>query len=158
VNLSTNSLDFQPNNQTRARTFITVVQPLLRDSGTQYVRSLHEVATLDGRVALSEFRRQVENQLLEISRAYWTLWLARASFVQKERALQSTREIAGQVAGRTELRCRRHPRLARAGGAAGAGGGDAPRAGRDPQRGGAHPRPRERPALRAREYRRTPAQ
>lgn len=103
VNLSTNSLDFQPNNQTRARTFITVVQPLLRDSGTQYVRSLHEVATLDGRVALSEFRRQVENQLLEISRAYWTLWLARASFVQKERALQSTREIAGQVAGRAEL-------------------------------------------------------
>ena len=33
LNVSTNSTDFSPSNQTRARSFITIVQPLLRDSG-----------------------------------------------------------------------------------------------------------------------------
>ncbi len=50
-NVSTNSTDYAPQNQSVARTFITIVQPLLRDSGVAYTRSLHEVARLDARVA-----------------------------------------------------------------------------------------------------------
>jgi outer membrane protein TolC len=102
-NISTNSTDYQPNNQSRARTFLTVVQPLLRDSGTAYVRSLHEVAVLDARVAQSEFRRQAESHLLDIARAYWSLYLARAANLQRERGAQQVRGIVGQLEGRSEL-------------------------------------------------------
>jgi len=103
VNLSSNSLDLQPSNQTRSRSFVTVVQPILRDSGLAYVRSLHEVARLDGRTALSEFRRQVESHLLEVSRAYWAVHLARASYLQKQRVAEAVRPLVGQVEGRSDI-------------------------------------------------------
>jgi outer membrane protein TolC len=103
LNVSTNSTDFQPSNQSRARTFITIVQPLLRDSGVNYTRSLHEVARLDARVAQSEFRRQAESHLLDVARAYWGLHLARAAHLQRERGAAQVRGIVGQLEGRSEL-------------------------------------------------------
>jgi outer membrane protein TolC len=102
-NINTNSTDFQPGTQSRSRAFITVVQPLLRDSGTAYTRSLHEVARLDARIAQSEFRRQTEGQLLDIARAYWGLHLARAAHLQRERGVQRARALVGQLEGRAEL-------------------------------------------------------
>ncbi len=102
-NVSTNSTDYVPGDQTRARTFISVVQPLLRDSGAAYIRSLHEVARLDASVAQAEFRRQTESHLLDVARAYWALHLARAALLQKERAARNVRGIVGQLEGRSEL-------------------------------------------------------
>jgi outer membrane protein TolC len=102
-NFSTNSTDYDPQNQTRARTFVTLVQPLLRDSGTAYVRSIHEVARVDARVAQSEFRRQAENHLLEVARAYWTLQLARVTYLQRERLVTAVRPISGQLEARTGI-------------------------------------------------------
>jgi hypothetical protein len=103
LNVSTNSTDYAPNNQSRTRSFISVVQPLLRDSGQNYTRSLHEVASIDTRVAQTEFRRQVEAHLLDLSRAYWGLYLARATHFQKQRAAASIRGIVGQLSARSEL-------------------------------------------------------
>lgn len=103
LNFSTNSTNFSPPGQSLSRTFVTIVQPLLRDSGTAYTRSLHEVARLDARIGQSEFRRQAEAHLLEIARAYWTVYLARAVVLQKERGVAGVRAVAAQVAGRTEL-------------------------------------------------------
>ncbi|MBR0649617.1 TolC family protein [Roseomonas terrae] len=102
-NVSSNSTDYAPNNQSRGRTFISVVQPLLRDSGVAYTRSLHEVARLDARVAEAEFRRQTESHLLDISRAYWGLYLARAVHLQRQRAVGTIRGLVGQIEGRAEL-------------------------------------------------------
>ncbi|BDG73591.1 TolC family protein [Roseomonas fluvialis] len=102
-NISSNSTDYQPGQQTRARTFISVVQPLLRDSGAAYTRSLHEVARLDATVAQAEFRRQTESHLLDVARAYWTLHLARAANLQKERAATNVRGLVGQLEGRSQL-------------------------------------------------------
>lgn len=102
-NVSSNSTDYAPGNQTRARTFITVVQPLLRDSGTAYTRSLHEVANLDSLVAQAEFRRQAESHLLDVARAYWSLHLTRASNIQKERAAANVRGLVGQLEARAQL-------------------------------------------------------
>jgi outer membrane protein TolC len=101
--LSTNSNFFNPSNQSLSRSFITIVQPVLREGGVAYTRSLHEVARIDGRGALSEFRRQFEGHLTEISRAYWTLWLARAQFLQRQRLVEQTRPLVGQMQGRTGL-------------------------------------------------------
>jgi outer membrane protein TolC len=102
-NTWTNSTDFDPANQTRARTFVTLVQPLLRESGTDYVRSIHEVARVDARVAQSEFRRQAENHLLEVARAYWTLHLSRATFLQLERLVDEVVPLVDQLEGRQGL-------------------------------------------------------
>ncbi len=101
--LSTNSTDFAPGQQSRSRTFLTIVQPLLRDSGAAYTRSLHEVARLDVSVAQAEFRRQAESHLLDVARAYWGLHLARASNLQKERAARTIGGFVGQLEGRSEL-------------------------------------------------------
>ncbi len=101
--VSTNSTDYLPSNQSRARTFISVVQPLLRDSGVAYTRSLHEVARLDARVADAEFRRQSESHLFDVARAYWSLYLARAVHLQRQRASSQIRTLVGQIQGRSEL-------------------------------------------------------
>jgi len=100
LNFSTNSVDFVPQRQTVAQSFITIVQPLLRDSGTAYVRSIHKVARVDARVAQSEFRRQAENHLLEVARAYWTLHLARVTLLVKERLVAQVRPIVAQLEAR----------------------------------------------------------
>jgi outer membrane protein TolC len=100
TNFTTNSTDYLPSAQTVAQSFITLVQPLLRDSGTAYVRSIHEVARVDARVAQSEFRRQAENHLLEVARAYWTLQLARAGYLQRQRLVAAVRPMVGQMEGR----------------------------------------------------------
>lgn len=103
LNVSTNSTDYAPGNQSRARSFITIVQPLLRDSGVNYSRSLHEVARIDASVAQSDFRRQTESHLLDVARAYWGLYLARAVHHQRMRAATMARELVTQIEGRSEL-------------------------------------------------------
>jgi hypothetical protein len=103
MNFTSNSTNYAPGAQSLSRTFVTIVQPLLRDSGTAYTRSLHEVARLDSRIGQAEFRRQAEAHLLEVARAYWTLYLARAIVLQKERSVAAVRNLAGQVAGRSDL-------------------------------------------------------
>ena len=103
LNVATNSTDYSPNSQTRARSFITIVQPLLRDSGVNYSRSLHEVARIDASVAQSDFRRQTESHLLDVARAYWGLYLARAVHHQRLRASSMARDLVTQIEGRSEL-------------------------------------------------------
>lgn len=103
LNLNTNSLNYVPGQQSVSRTFVTIVQPILRDSGVAYTRSLHEVARLDARVAQSEFRRQAEGHLLDVARAYWSLHLARASLLQKERIATTIRALVRQIEGRQAL-------------------------------------------------------
>lgn len=101
--INTNSTDFIPGRQTISRTFVTVVQPLLRNSGIEYSRSLHEVARLDALLGRSEFRRQLEGHLLEVARAYWTLWLARSSYLQRARVAEAAGAIVSQLSNRSGL-------------------------------------------------------
>lgn len=57
---------------------------------------------LNSRVAQSEFR-QAESHLLEVARAYWTLELARATYLQRERLVGAVRPLVGQLGARTGL-------------------------------------------------------
>ena len=104
LNVSTNSTDYAPGQQCRARTFLTVVQPLLRDSGAAYTRSLHEVARLDANVAQMEFRRQAESHLLESRAPTGRCYLARAAnAAEGTRARRNIRGIVASVEGRSGL-------------------------------------------------------
>ena len=101
--ISTNSIDYLPQQQSTAGTFISIVQPLLQGSGTQYARSLHEIARLDTNSGVAEFRRQTESHLVEVARAYWGLELARSNYLQKKRLVDATKPLTALVAGRTGI-------------------------------------------------------
>jgi outer membrane protein TolC len=101
--MNTNSTYFQPKDQARTGTFLTITQPLLKRFGISYNRSFIDLATLDSSIAGEELRRNVESHLLEISRAYWSLYLERSLLVQKERLARKSREIYEQMRSRTSM-------------------------------------------------------
>lgn len=103
TDIDTNETDFLPNNQVRSRTVLTVLQPLLRGSGTTINNAPTEVAKLDTEIARYEFWRQVEGHLLEVERAYWALYQARSEFMQMERLAKRTTSVASRLAARRDI-------------------------------------------------------
>ncbi|WP_197454603.1 TolC family protein [Stieleria varia] len=80
---NTNSRFFIPNDQGTARLTLGYTQPLMRGRGTTYNRSLIVLASIDAQRATDEYQRQLQQHLLEIARAYWTLYLERSTLTQK---------------------------------------------------------------------------
>lgn len=101
--LDNNSVFFEPNPQSNSRLVLSVVQPLLRGMGFSYNRSLYELARLDTDVAREEFVRQLESHLVELTRAYWALYLARAGHVQKAKLVEETGGLVGRLEARSGL-------------------------------------------------------
>lgn len=65
--------------------------------------ALTEIARLDADIARFEFWRQTESHLLEVERAYWALYLARAEFMQMDRLAKRTSGVAGRLAASANL-------------------------------------------------------
>jgi outer membrane protein TolC len=99
----TNRTAFIPGEQTEARTTISLVQPLLRGSGTGYNDTPRRIANMDTQIAVEEFRRQAEAHLLETERAYWNLYVARAVFIQKSHLAGHGNRLASQVRSRADI-------------------------------------------------------
>ncbi len=102
-NVDNNSVFFVPDPQSRAKLVVGVVQPLLRGGGVGYNTSIIEIARIDGQVARNELIRQVESHLSEVSRAYWNLYLARATYRQQAKLAESTQEVVRRLQGREQL-------------------------------------------------------
>ena len=98
-----NSVFFVPNPQSRATLELNVVQPLLKGAGVGYNRSIMEIAKIDSEVAMSEFIRQSESHLQEIARAYWSLYAARVTYLQKLKLLDETTKLADEVKAREKI-------------------------------------------------------
>ena len=99
----TNRTAFIPGRQTSAQTRVSLVQPLLRGSGVTYNDGPRRIANMDTQIATEEFRRQSEAHLLEVERAYWNLYLARAIFLQKSHLAGHGERLANQVSRRVEI-------------------------------------------------------
>ena len=84
----TNSNFFQPNPQGTARLVLGYTQPMLRGRGKIYNESLTFLAKIDVSIADDEFRRQLQSHLLEVTRAYWSLYLERGTLFQKMNSYQ----------------------------------------------------------------------
>jgi outer membrane protein TolC len=82
---------------------LNIVQPLLKGAGIGYNRSIIEIAKIDSEVAMSEFIRQSESHLQEIARAYWSLYAARVTYLQKLKLLEETGKLADEVKARVKL-------------------------------------------------------
>lgn len=100
---STNATEYDPKKQSRDRTSISLVQPLLRNGGFTHHRRIIRVAELDGEVAMNEMIRQAEQHLLEIVRAYWTVYRTRAVYLQKQRLAKSAGRVVYALGGREAI-------------------------------------------------------
>lgn len=99
----TNRTSYIPAEQTESRTTISLVQPLLRGSGVGHNDSPRRIANMDTQIATEEFRRQSEAHLLEVERAYWNLYVARAVFIQKSHLAGHGHRLASQVRSRVDI-------------------------------------------------------
>lgn len=102
-NVDNNSIYFVPNPQSTAKLSLSVVQPLLKGAGVTYNRSIIQIARLDSQVAMSEFVRQSESHLLEITRTYWALYAARVTYLQKARLVEETGKVTDELRARQQV-------------------------------------------------------
>ncbi|NND99870.1 MAG: TolC family protein [Pirellulaceae bacterium] len=100
---NTNSQFFLPNNQGTARFVVGYSQPLMRGRGTVYNQSLIVLANIDVSRANDEYRRQLQQHLLEVARGYWTLYLERAKLAQKISLYLKTQINVDQLTGRQAI-------------------------------------------------------
>ncbi len=103
-----NSIYFVPNPQSTANLALSVVQPLLKGAGVNYNRSIMRIAKLDSQVAMSEFIRQSESHLLEITRTYWALYAARVMYLQKAKLVEETGKVADELRARQQVDARQN--------------------------------------------------
>lgn len=101
--MDTNSVYFNPEEQARAGTYLTITQPLLKGFGIGYNRAPIDLAGIDHSIAKDELRRDVESHLLEVARAYWGLYLERSLLMQRERLADKSRDIYKQMQNRTGM-------------------------------------------------------
>jgi outer membrane protein TolC len=98
-----NSTFFQPNDQGTSRLRLSYTHPLLRGRGQVYNTSLIVLAEIDSEVAKDEFSRQLQSHLLEVTRAYWSLYLERVALVQKQQLFLRAEKIFEEIVARREV-------------------------------------------------------
>lgn len=98
-----NSTFFTPSEQGSSELALTITQPILKGAGIKYNSSIMEVARFDTKMAMSEFMRQTEAHLLEVSRGYWSLYLARAIYMEKLRLVSETNSTVGEIESRKDI-------------------------------------------------------
>lgn len=101
--MDTNSTFFNPEDQARTGTYLTIKQPLLKRLGIAYNRSPIDLATIEYSIAEEELRRNVESHLLEVSRAYWGLYLERSLLLQKSQLAKKSQKIYQKMRQRTDM-------------------------------------------------------
>lgn len=101
--VSNNSEFFSPDEQGRARVTLSVMQPLLRGSGTRYNKSLIQIAKLETEDGYSEFIGELENHLMDVNRYYWALYLARGTHLEKKRLVTETEAVVEEIESRSDL-------------------------------------------------------
>jgi outer membrane protein TolC len=98
-----NSTFFEPNNQGTARLSLNYTQPLLRGAGKAYNTSLIVLAQIDADTARDEFAQKLQDELLEITRAYWALRMERGLLLQKQRLYNRAQTILTDLENRSTI-------------------------------------------------------
>ena len=88
-----NSVFLIPDQQATGQFTVSYTHPLLRGRGVAFNNSLVFLAKLDSSVAEKEFLATLQDELLEITRSYWALFLERAVLTHQMRLFLGTQEI-----------------------------------------------------------------
>ncbi len=100
---NSNSNFFVPNDQASSRLNFGLTIPLMRGRGRDYNQSLIVLAGIDTEMAEQEFIRQLQSHLLEVNRAYWSLFMERSSLAQKVSLYLKTASIYNQLVARQRI-------------------------------------------------------
>jgi hypothetical protein len=98
-----NSVYFVPTQQGTGTFALSFAQPLLRGAGRDYNTRTIVLAQIDARTADEEYVKRVQNHLLELTRAYWQLYLSRAVVLQKRNLYEEARRIYRELESRREV-------------------------------------------------------
>jgi len=101
--LENNSQFLAPQNQGESALVLSIVQPLLSGGGYHYNHAKIKIAKLDANLASSEFVSQLQSHLLEVNRAYWSLYFARSSYLLKRELVTATGKIVKQLEARADF-------------------------------------------------------
>ncbi len=88
-----NSIFLVPDRQATGQFTVSYTHPLLRGRGAAYNNSLVFLARVDAEVAEHEFMATLQNELLEVTRGYWALYLERAALAHQMRLFLKTEKI-----------------------------------------------------------------
>lgn len=100
---NSNSDFINPNNQGTSRLGVEYQKPLLRGGGEDYNLSRVQLAEIQKDTAYDRFRIGVQDHLLDVASAYWTLVLQRGRFVQSVKSWHRAQAIERAMASRTEI-------------------------------------------------------
>ena len=95
-----NSIFLVPDQQATSQFTVSYTHPLLRGRGLAYNNSLVLLAQLDSDVAEQEFLATLQDELLDITRGYWALYLERAVLAHQIRLYLKTEEIFNTLKAR----------------------------------------------------------
>lgn len=97
---NSNSTFFTPNDQGTTRLFANFTQPLLRGRNIDVNRTLILTAQFDTQVAQAAYQEAIQKQLFQVAETYWSLYIERASLLQRKRHLGRATQIAEKLAVR----------------------------------------------------------
>ncbi|MCA9197781.1 MAG: TolC family protein [Planctomycetales bacterium] len=109
----TNSQFFIPSNQGSSRLTLSYTQPLLRGAGRTYNTSITVLAQLDASIGWDEYSLRLQDHLVDVVSAYWDLYVARGSLLQKRRLLEGAQKIRRMLDDRKDYDAT-HPQITRA--------------------------------------------
>lgn len=100
---NTNSDFFIPNNQGSARLMMSYTHPLMRGRGKLYNTSLICLAKLDTRIAFDQASLELQNHLLDIATAYWSLYQERATLAVRLRLQEKLQALLSDIEARRSV-------------------------------------------------------
>lgn len=98
-----NSSLLDPNPQGTTRLEVNFTQPLLKDHGRAVNNTRVLLAQIDIELAKSDVRAELEKHLVDVTRAYWDLFGARAGWLQRNRLLQGAIDLHGILVARDQV-------------------------------------------------------
>ena len=88
-----NSTFLIPDQQANSQFTVNYTHPLLRGRGAAFNNSLVFLARVDAKVAEHQFMATLQEELLEVTRSYWALYLERAVLAHQMRLFLKTEKI-----------------------------------------------------------------
>lgn len=98
-----NSQFLSPQNQATGRFVVSYTQPLMRGRGQYYNTSIVFLASMDSQVARNEFLAVLQDELFEITQAYWQLYLERCYLTQQISLYLKTKKIKEFLEARQQV-------------------------------------------------------
>ena len=98
-----NSIFLLPNPQSTTRLALNYTQPLLSGSGRPYNLSRIVLARIDRNIANDAVVEKLQEQLLQVTEAYWEIYRTRARFFQRQKLLEDAVKIAESLADRERV-------------------------------------------------------